>query len=322
MTVAVALLAYATVLAVTSPRLLRGASWADRAPRLGICLWQALSMSVLAAAALAGLALALPSPRLSANLAALLRACIMSLQASYATPGGAGIAGAGLTLTTILLLRVGFCATSGLARAGRERRRHARKLAVVARPAPALDAVVLTHPTAAVYCLPGRARRVVLTTAAVETLTAEQLRAVLAHERAHLAERHHLILAGADTFARAFPRIPLFIAARAEIARLLELAADDAACRHHERRSIAAALAALAGAGHPEASLAAGGPTALERVRRLLRPANPLGATRTALGATVIVLLLLIPLVVAAGPMAVIAHAAYCPIPAVAPPGA
>jgi Zn-dependent protease with chaperone function len=320
-TVAAVLLAYAALLGVGAPRLLRGASWPERAPRLAICLWQALSASVLAAATLAGLALAVPSARISGDLAELLRACVMSLRASYATPGGAAIAGAGLTVTTVLLLRVGYCATGGLLRGSRARRAHARKLAILARPAPELGAVVVTHPTAAVYCLPGRGRRVVLTTAALAALSDDQLQAVLAHERAHLTGRHHLVLAGADAFARAFPAIPLFMAARAEVARLVELAADDAAVRRHTRLSVAAALAALAGGGSPDAGLAAGGPTALGRVRRLLRPAHPLGPAHTLLGGVAVAALLLIPVAVAAGPMVAATHAPFCLIPAVAPAG-
>ncbi|WP_045877316.1 M56 family metallopeptidase [Pseudofrankia sp. DC12] len=320
MKVAVVLLVYAALLATGVPRLLVAASWADRAPRLAICLWQALSVSVLAAAGLAGLALAVPTAKISGGIAELLRACVMSLRASYATPGGAAIAGAGLTLSTVLLLRVGSCATVELVRAGRARRAHAGKLAVLARPEPDLGAVVIPHPAAAAYCLPGRARRVVVTTAALETLSVDQLHAVLAHERAHLAGRHHLVVAGADAFARAFPRVPLFTAARAEVARLVELAADDAASRRHERLSIAAALAALAGGGSPDAGLAAGGPTALGRVRRLLRPAQPLGAARTTLGAVLVTAVLVIPGAVAAGPVLAATHAIYCPLSAVAPP--
>ncbi|MDT3442673.1 M56 family metallopeptidase [Pseudofrankia sp. BMG5.37] len=314
MRAAVPLLVYATLLATAVPRLLVGASWADRAPRLAICLWQALSVSVLAATGLAGLALAVPTAKISGDIAELLRACVMSLRASYATPGGAVVAGAGLTLTTVLMLRVGSCAVAGLVRAGRARRAHAAKLAILARPAPGLDAVVIPHPAAAAYCLPGRARQVVLTTTALETLSVDQLHAVLAHERAHLTGRHHLVVAGADAFARAFPTVPLFTAARAELARLVELAADDAASRQHERLSVAAALVALAGGGSPDTGLAAGGPTALGRVRRLLQPARPLGTARTMLGAVLVAAVLVTPVAVAAGPILAVTHALYCPL--------
>ena len=47
----------------------------------------------------------------------------------------------------------------------------------------------------AVYCVPGRPPTIVLTTGALAVLDTEQLTAVLAHERAHLAGRHHLLLA-------------------------------------------------------------------------------------------------------------------------------
>ncbi|SBW28742.1 Peptidase M48 [Candidatus Protofrankia californiensis] len=320
MTVAITLLAYAAALGAAAPRLLGRASWPDRAPRLAIAVWQAVSVSALAAAALAGLVLAVPSARLSTDLAALLRTCVLSLQASYATPGGAGIAGAGLTLTATLLLRVGYCAGRGLCRSARARRRHARTLAVLARPTPGLGAVVVDHPTAAVYCLPGRARRVVLTSAAVAVLRPDQLHAVLAHERAHLAGRHHLVVAGADACARAFPAVPLFTTAHREIIRLVELAADDAATRRHARLSVAAALAALASSASPGAGLAAGGPTALGRVRRLLQPAHPLGVARTAIGAALVAAVLLTPLVVAAAPAWAAAHTASCPLSAIGTP--
>jgi Zn-dependent protease with chaperone function len=45
------------------------------------------------------------------------------------------------------------------------------------------------------YCVPGRLPTIVVTTGALAVLEPEQLAAVLAHERAHLAGRHHLLLA-------------------------------------------------------------------------------------------------------------------------------
>ncbi|MBL7495139.1 M56 family metallopeptidase [Frankia sp. CNm7] len=320
MIVAAALVTYAAVLAVVAPRLLREAAWSERAPRLAVCLWQALSLSVLAAAVLAGLALAVPSVPFNINLAEMLQACVVSLRDSYATASSASVAGSGLAVVAVLLIRVAFCATAGLLQSARARREHALKLAILARPAPALGAVILAHETAAAYCLPGRNRRIVLTTAALDALGEQELAAVLAHERAHLAGRHHLALAGADTLVRAFPAVPLFTVARREIGRLLELAADDAASRRHPRLSIATALTVLAAGGGEEVGLAAGGPTALGRVHRLLAPANPLGLVRTMAGGTLAVVLLLVPIAIAAGPLLGLGHTLYCPLPAVPPP--
>ncbi|MGI8448167.1 MAG: M48 family metalloprotease [Streptosporangiaceae bacterium] len=45
----------------------------------------------------------------------------------------------------------------------------------------------------AVYCVPAR-RRIVFTTGALRRLDSPQLDAVLAHERAHLAGRRHLVI--------------------------------------------------------------------------------------------------------------------------------
>lgn len=60
---------------------------------------------------------------------------------------------------------------------------------------PALSsAVVLDSAQPAVYCVPGRPATIVLTTGALAVLDEPQLLAVLAHERAHLAGRHHLLV--------------------------------------------------------------------------------------------------------------------------------
>ena len=319
MIVAAVLLAHAALLAFGAAQVLQRGAWSERAPRLAVCLWQAVSLSVLAAAVLAGLALTVPSVPVTTDVAAMLHACVVSLRDSYATPGGALAAGSGLAVVAAVLARVGYCVTAGLVKAGRARRDHVRKLAILARPAPALGAVVISHDTAAAYCLPGRNRRIVLTTAAVEALRPHELAAVLAHERAHLTGRHHLILAGADALARAFPMVGLFGTAQSEIGRLLELAADDAASRRHPRLSVAAGLAVLAGGGPQKVGLAAGGPTALERMHRLLAPANPLGPARTMAGGALVVLLLLVPVAIAIGPLLELGHALYCPLPATPP---
>lgn len=81
------------------------------------------------------------------------------------------------------------------------------------------------HRLAAAYCLPGRHRRIVITNATLDALDGTQLDAVLAHEHAHLTGHHHLVVGGADARRRAFPRVPLFRHAHAEISRLVELAA-------------------------------------------------------------------------------------------------
>ena len=70
----------------------------------------------------------------------------------------------------MLAARTGYLLLACLAGARRARARHLAGLRLAARRDPALDALVLDHPAAAAYCLSGRARTVVLTSAALAVL--------------------------------------------------------------------------------------------------------------------------------------------------------
>ncbi|MFF5757417.1 M56 family metallopeptidase [Streptomyces longwoodensis] len=313
MIVAAILFAYAVLLCTLAPRLLRGAGWAERAPRLGIVVWQVLGASALTAAVLAGLALTVPTVRVSADLASVLQACVMALTAQYASPGGAAAGAAGAVLALAALGRTAWCAGGALLRIRSERREHREVLDMVGRTDPVRGVVVLDHDEAAAYCLPGRHRRTVITTGALRTLDDDQLEAVLAHERAHQAERHDAVLAWAQTLARAFPRMPLFRTAEAEIARLVEMRADDVAAARSGRLTTAAALLAVAGGRAPAVALAAGGSTAARRVRRLIEPHHPLSRLRIAVGSLTAAATLALPLLVVGGPAAAATQLNYCP---------
>jgi Zn-dependent protease with chaperone function len=113
-------------------------------------------------------------------------------------------------------------------------------------------AFVLDTTRPAVYCVPGRPPTIVVTTGALAVLEPGQLTAVLAHERAHLAGRHHLLLALTRSLAAVTPFVPLFARGAVEVARLAEMRADDAAARHggaQGRRTLLTALLAMAAGG-------------------------------------------------------------------------
>ncbi|MFE5372624.1 hypothetical protein [Streptomyces mirabilis] len=93
--------------------------WAERAPRLGIVVWQVLGASALASAVLAGFALTVPTVRVGADLAPLLQASVMALTAQYASPGGAA---AGAVLALVVLGRGAWCVGMALS-VGKELRR-------------------------------------------------------------------------------------------------------------------------------------------------------------------------------------------------------
>lgn len=314
MTASLTLVAFAILAATLGPRQLTRSTWPNRSPLLGILLWQALTVSVLAAMVLAGLALAVPEIPFTTDIAGLIAACATALRAQYSTPGGAAISAAGAVLTLTVLSRVGYCTAVGLLRASRARRRQAQALSVAASRHVHSEALVVDHASAAAYCLPGRQQQVVLTTGALAALDAEQVAAVLSHERAHLRGRHHLVLAMAAALHKAFPRVAIFLLAHQEQVRLVEMLADDAATREHERLTVATALVRLAEASAPAAALGAGGSTAIARVRRLVAPAQPLGAARTGAALAATLALILVPLALLAAPGAAAVVIEACPI--------
>jgi Zn-dependent protease with chaperone function len=336
-TVAAILLAYAAGVGTLGARTLARASWTARAPLLAILTYLAAAWSVVAALGLAGLTLAVHATALGGALSQLIGACVLRLRATYATPGGLAVATAGLLLAGAIAARTALTATSHLRAIRRQALRHARTARLVGRPEPALGAVLVEHAQPAAYCVAGRHPTVILTTGALDVLAPGQLDAVLAHERAHLAWHHHRLLAMARISRRALPFLPLMRDAEAQVERLVELHADDAATQARDPGSLATALVVLATAAAPMPVPAAGpGPLlasaapglmlasaapglvlasaapglvlasaatdAVQRIHRLLRPAEPLRRSQRLLLRAVTGGLVLGPLVTALAP--------------------
>ena len=306
MTIGVVLLAYAACAGTLGSRVLGQAGWTSRAPLLAIATYLTAAWSVIAALGLAGLTLAVHATALGGGLSHLIGACVLRIRALYATPGGATVAELGLALAGAVLTRAAVTAAAHLRAAGREARRHAETARLVGHPEPGLGATLVDHPQPAAYCVAGRHPTVILTTGAVRALDPEQLSAVLAHERAHLAGHHHRLRAMARIARQVLPFLPLMRDADVQVARLVELHADDAATRASDPRSLATALVVLAAGASPEPALAAAATDAVQRIHRLLGPAEPLGRVRRQLlragaGALALapVLLALTPAVVA-----------------------
>jgi hypothetical protein len=309
--VALALLGYAALLLTAGPGVLARARWPEGAPGLAIAAWFALTGSAVASVAAGGLALMVPTVRVSADLAGLLAACVMALRSQYAHPGGAALTGAGAVLALAVIARITWCTCRALAQASRARRHHWLRLSLVGRPDPRLGAVIVCHHEPAAYCLPGPGRRIVITTGAIGALDEGQLRAVLAHERAHLRGRHHLLVNLAGALSAAFPRVPAFRIAREQVARLAELSADDAASAAAHRLAAAGALLNL-GAGVPAAALGAGSADAA-RVRRLIDGPAAISRTRAAAVTSTVAAVAFVPLLLLAGPAASAKGMNYCP---------
>jgi Zn-dependent protease with chaperone function len=244
-TVAVILLAYAGIVGTVGARVLARARWTTRAPLLGALTYLAAGWSVLAALGLAGLTVAVHATALGGGLSQVIGACVRRLRALYAAPGGATVAELGLILAGAVAARTALTAFGQLRAAGRQALQHARTARLAGHLEPALGAVVVEHRQRAAYCVAGRCPTVIVTTGAMAALAPGQLDAVLALERAHLAGRHHALEAAAR-IGRQVPLLPLLPDAEAQVARLAELHADDAATRTADPRELATALVALA----------------------------------------------------------------------------
>jgi len=318
----VALLVGGLLLLQGVPRPLARSSALARSPRVSVALWQAVLASGISCLLLGSLTVAVPNAWVSHRLGDLLTVCDRSLRAAYRTPGGTLGTTAGLLLSTLLLGALARGVAHAL-RASRAARNDVRELlALVAEPLPSVAprALVVDHPGATAYCLPGRAPLlpgraggcIVLSRGALDHLDETQLRAVLAHEHAHLDQRHHLVLLMADAVVAALPFLHGPAVARREIAGLLEMAADDVAVGLCDRRAVASALVDLANRIPAAGVLAAGSTAAALRVRRLLAPQRPLapaGRAGLAMGSAS---LLLLPVVVAAAPGLAVAVQRVC----------
>ncbi|MFI1825719.1 M56 family metallopeptidase [Streptomyces sp. NPDC020412] len=140
---------------------------------------------------------------------------------------------------------------------------------------PPTSVAVLDDTVPYAYALPGGRGRIVVTTGMLAGLNAGERRALFAHERAHLARRHHRFVLTVQLAARANPFLrPLLTA----VAYTTERWADEeAATAIGSRRTVALAIgrSALISRGGPGAALAGfavAGPVP-RRVAALLGPA-------------------------------------------------
>jgi Zn-dependent protease with chaperone function len=257
---------------LVGPPVLTSLTRSSQRPLGAIAARHVASWSVLGGVVLAAALLASPQLAAAGQLLAKLEACLQAID-HVSAPADSPLlqATAALLLASVLFRLVGCAATAGWT-THRLRVRHRELLSLVGRRDPDLDAYVIDDDTARVYCLPGRGGRVVFTSAALSRLSAAQRDAVLAHERAHLRGRHHLLVASAALLRHAFPRVRLFTQACEHTALLIEMRADDVAGRGCGRRPLAEALIMLTSRITPQAALGAAGICTTARIERLLRP--------------------------------------------------
>lgn len=280
MSVAACLLLYSFVVAVLGPRLLIRLTRAGVAPRLGVVTWLVAMGSVVASWIVAAAFLAgelmrdwnQPGRAFISGCMGVLRDVALGRDGVLIQIGLLVLAALAVVAVTVLIGRL----SRSVLRARARTHEHARAARLAGRHIDGLEAVVLDAPQRLAYCVAGHPNTIVVTSAALDALDARHLDAVVSHERAHLAGRHHLVLASSRSMATILPRVELMTVGAAEIARLLEMCADDVAARTHGPTTVLGALLALSGAAPiPRGALGATGVGVLARATRLATPARP-----------------------------------------------
>lgn len=165
--------------------------------------------------------------------------------------------------------------------------------------------VIVPSDERAAYCVAGRPSAIVVTSGAVSSLAADELSAVLAHERAHLRGRHPQLMMLLKALAATLPRLPLVRVGADAVGRLVEMSADDAAARRHGRDTLLSGLVALAGQPRATGAALAAGDTAI--LARAMRLADPAGAG-VRLRQQFILVTVLATVIVAPATLLVLAH--------------
>jgi Zn-dependent protease with chaperone function len=303
------LAALAVMLAWPVPVMLSRARWPARAPKTALILWQAIALA--GGLSMIGAMLTWGLEPLGDNLLAGLRG-LTALLASYEPAPGLDLIHV-FALSAALLLGVHLVFTLLLTyyRIAKQRHRHRMLLNLLSSPAKdSPKTLVINHPAPVAYCLPGGSGSVtVLSEGLMELLTPAELQSVLQHERAHLNQRHHLLLWAFAAWRAALPWLPTSQLAQRAVNELIEMLADDAALETTDRQTLIRAVALVAGGERPGGA-AVGAParellspeeaqalTSAHRLRRLLTPMAPLGSAAQTLVVAGAALLLAVPTV-------------------------
>jgi Zn-dependent protease with chaperone function len=230
------------LLAWPVPVWLARAAWPARAPVVALLVWQGVGLagglSMIGALALTGLALA---PGLSGSAAQL-----------WALVPAVAFAAYLLVHLAVTIVQV-----------TRQRRRHLALLDLLSSPHPTRARTrVLDDAVPVAYCLPRGAGSVtVLSQGLLDRLDPDELVAVIAHERAHVEQRHDLLLLAFRAWRAALPWFPIAALADAEVAALVEMLADDHARREVRDEVLARAILHVGASGVPGSDVDTAGST-------------------------------------------------------------
>lgn len=305
------LAALAVVLAWPAPILLSRALWPQRSPFTAMVLWQAIALagglSMIGAMLVWGL-----EPLGDSLLEAL--AALWDIAVYNRSAESLGLLHVfALSAACLLSFHLVFTLMLTFYRIRAQRRRHRQMLNLLSSPLPDRPStLMISHPTPVAYCLPGGARSVtVLSDGLLGLLDLDELDAVMRHETAHLAQRHHLLLWAFAAWRSALPWLPTSRLAQRAVNQLIEMLADDVALRTVDAQTLARAIVVVAsgkgtprleGVSDPSDGLGSGDQSVVQRVQRLLTPLPPLGSGARGLALAASALLLAVPTVLLVAP--------------------
>ena len=137
-----------------------------------------------------------------------------------------------------------------LVRSERQRRRHEQLVRLLSSPLEQhAGARLIDTPAPVAYCLPGALSSITVVSAGlVDLLDDSELVAVIEHEKAHVTQRHDVVLVLFRAWYASLPWFPIAFRAQREVGLLIEMLADDTARRSVPDAVLARAIA-LVGAG-------------------------------------------------------------------------
>ncbi|UUV29960.1 M56 family metallopeptidase [Amycolatopsis roodepoortensis] len=284
MTAALALLAGAGLTGWLTPGLLNRIDPARADPVALLVAWLLAAVGVLAATVTGTVLLLSPGHGAGTTVMSIVSECLAAI--SHGTPPRAEVfAGlAGIVLVSLLTIRFAVIVVQFARRRARTRRQHLETLQMAARCDDRCPRTWwLDHDEPMAFSYAYRQGVIVATEGLERHLSAAEVAAVLAHERAHLRGRHHHVITWVDALAKALPFLPLFRQAPSAVRKLVELAADVAAVREHGAETVRTALLSVAGRGTPDGTLAMGGSGVELRLAALANGNAPAGPVKRAL---------------------------------------
>ena len=245
----IALGVLALLLAWPVPLALGRASWPARSPATALILWQAIALAggLSMLGALVTFGLAPYGDDLVSALLAFTGGETVEGTWHLVALGAAGLLGVHLVLNLVVTV----------VRSEAQRRRHAHLIDLLSEPmADNPRTRIIDTPAPVAYCLPGALSSVTVFSAGlVDLLEPAELDAVIEHEKAHVAQRHDIVLVVFRAWHTSLPWFPIAYRAQREVGLLIEMLADDHARRSVDDAVLGRAIALVGSGSAPDAQL-------------------------------------------------------------------